>query len=148
MGNDDDVLTPRLAADAAVTAGLLDSGRTLAWVSGMTLLMTALVWLLGHAVHSPALVGAVVMAAAQAVFAQRVRFDAGIFRFWASRWHHPLAAAADLAAFDVRVGRQRPAVASVAADLAERRRGAIRLLIWQTACAALQLGFTVIALWP
>ncbi|NMQ29039.1 hypothetical protein E4Q23_15490 [Candidatus Accumulibacter phosphatis] len=68
MGNDDDELMPRLAADAAVTAGLLDSGRTLAWVSGMTLLITALVWLLGHAVHSPALVGAVVMAAAQAFF--------------------------------------------------------------------------------
>jgi hypothetical protein len=72
----------------------------------MTLLITAVVWLLGHAVHSPALVGAVVMAAAQGAFAQRVRFDAGIFHFWASRWHHPLAAAADLAAFDVRVGRQ------------------------------------------
>lgn len=144
----DDNITPRLAADAAVTAGLLDSGRSLAWASGMMLLMTAVVWLKGHPVHWPALVGTVVMASVQGVLAQRVRFDAGIFRLWASRWHHPLAPAADLAAFDVRVGRQTPPAASVEADLAERRRGAIRLLVWQAACATLQLGLTVIALWP
>lgn len=64
MRTDDDV-TPRLAADAAVTAGLLDSGRPLAWASGMMLLVTAVVWLKGHPVHLPALVGTVVMASLQ-----------------------------------------------------------------------------------
>lgn len=144
----DDDLAPRLAADAAVTAGLLDSGRTFAWVSGMMLLMTSVVWLMGHPVRSPALVGAVVMASGQGAFAQRVRFDAGIFRLWASRWRHPLEPAADLAAFDLRVRRQKRPAASVEADLAERRSGAMRLLMWQAACATLQLGLTVIALWP
>lgn len=144
----DDDFTPRLAADAAVTAGLLDSGRPLAWVSGTMLLIMAVAWLMGHPVALPAFVGAVLMATVQGAFAQRVRFDAGIFRFWASRWHHPLAPAADLVAFDVRVGRQAPPAASVEADLAERRRGAIRLLMWQAACTTLQLGFTAIALWP
>ncbi len=144
----DDDLAPRLAADAAITAGLLDSGRTLAWVSGMMLLMIAVVWLMGHPVHSPALVGVVVMASGQGVLAQRVRFDAGIFRLWASRWRHPFEPAADLAAFDVRVGRQKPPAASIEADLAERRGGAMRLLMWQAGCATLQLGLTVMALWP
>ncbi|MEF8731396.1 MAG: hypothetical protein V5B40_05625 [Candidatus Accumulibacter meliphilus] len=50
--------------------------------------------------QSSTLCGARRWSSAQGFFAQRVRFDAGIFHFWASRWHHPLAAAADLAAFD------------------------------------------------
>lgn len=139
--------TRRLAADAAVTAGMLDTGRVILRVSGATLLMTLVVWLMGHPVHRAALVAVVALAAAQLYFAERVRFDADIFRLWASRWHHDADPAADLAAFDARVGRQAPAAASLDADLAERRQGARRLLRRQAICGALQLALSALALW-
>jgi len=137
----------RLAADAAVTAGLLDTGRMIFRVSGATLLMTLAVWLMGHPVHRGALVTAAALAAVQLYFAQRVRFDADIFRLWASRWHDDADPAADLAAFDARVGRQTTPAASLDADLADRRQGARRLLRWQAICGALQLALSALALW-
>ncbi|MBT0963879.1 hypothetical protein [Denitromonas iodatirespirans] len=137
----------RLAADAAVTAGWLDSGRVVAVISGTSLLTTLVVWLLGHPVRALALAGVGATAVAQLYFALRVRFDARIFRLWASRWHDAADVAADLAAFDARVGRQARPVASLEADLAERRRGALRLLKWQAVSGALQLALTVLALW-
>jgi len=136
----------RLAADAAVTAGLLDTGRMIFRVSGATLLMTLAVWLMGHPVQPVALAAAALLAIVQLYFAQRVRFDAAVFRLWASRWHHDADPAADLAAFDARVGRQTPPAASVDADLADRRRGAKRLLQRQAVCGALQLALSALAL--
>lgn len=136
----------RLAADAAVTAGWLDSGRVVALISGTSLLTTLVVWLLGYPVCALALAGVGATAVAQLYFALRVRFDARIFRLWASRWHDAADVAADLAAFDARVGRQARPVASLEADLADRRRGALRLLQWQALAGALQLALTVLAL--
>ncbi len=147
MRTDTDI-TPRLAADAAVTAGLLDSGRVIAVISGTSLLTTLVIWLLGYPVHAPALMGVGATALVHLYFALRVRFDARVFRLWASRWQDAADAAADLAAFDARVRRQAPPAASLQADLADRRRGAMRLLRWQGAFATLQLALTFIALWP
>jgi len=137
----------RLAADAAVTAGLLDTGRMIFRVSGATLLMTLVVWLMGHPVHTVVLAAATLLAIVQLYFAQRVRFDADIFRLWASRWHHGANPATDLAAFDARVGRRTRPATSIDADLADRRRGARRLLRWQALCGAVQLALSALALW-
>ncbi|MCZ4306722.1 hypothetical protein O4G98_18475 [Zoogloeaceae bacterium G21618-S1] len=137
----------RLVADAAVTAGWLDSGRVVAVISGTSLLTTLVVWLLGHPVRALALVGVAATAIVHLYFALRVRFDARIFRLWASRWQDAADVAADLAAFDARVGRQARPVASLEADLADRRCGALRLLKWQAVSGALQLALTVLALW-
>jgi len=143
----DPAQNPHLAADAAVTAGLLDTGRMIFRVSGATLLATLVVWLMGHPVHRGALVAAVALALVQLYFAQRVRFDADIFRFWASRWHDGADPAADLAAFDARVGRRTPPNASLEANLAQRRQGARRLLRWQAICGGMQLALSALALW-
>lgn len=136
-----------LAADAAVTAGWLDSGRAIALICGTSLLTTLVVWLLGYPVRALALAGVGATAVAQLYFALRVRFDARIFRLWASRWHDAADVVADLAAFDARVGRQARPVASLEANLADRRRGALRLLKWQAICGAWQLVLTALALW-
>jgi len=144
----EDEIAARLSAEAAVTAGLLDGGRTVSLVCGTTLLAAVSLWLLGQPLRPTALLAAGAIALPQGYFAQRVRFDAGIFRLWASRWHRAADAAADLAAFDARVGRQARPAATLPADLAERCRGARRLLKWHAACGVLQLGLTALAVWP
>ncbi len=146
--NSDDEPAARLAAEAAVTAGLLDAGRTVSLVCGTTLLAAAALGLLGQPLRPMALLAAGAIALPQGYFAQRARFDAGILRLWASRWHRTADAAADLAAFDARLGRPARPAATLAADLAERCRGARRLLKWQAACGVLQLGLTALAVWP
>jgi hypothetical protein len=88
------------------------------------------------------------LALLQGYFAQRVRFDADIFGFWANRWNGSVNPIEDLDAFDARIGRKSSGAASVEENLAQRKRGALRLLRYQAFTAALQLILTTIALWP
>lgn len=137
-----------LATDAAVTAGLLDIGRTIALTSGALLLIATSFWILGYATQINAFYCSFIAALMQAYFAQRVRFDAAILSFWAQRWNQVGDPAGDLRAFDLRIGR-RPAMAGpVQQDLAQRRQGALRLLRYQVFNGIAQLLLTVVTFWP
>jgi hypothetical protein len=89
----------------------------------------------------------VVLAGPAAWIGMRVRFDAGLFRDLA-RTVNGVSLAARLAALDaalaalglVRRPGERP--------LAERVRGARRLVLWQLVIAALQFGLALVAVWP
>lgn len=140
--------TARLAADAAVTAGLLEIGRTIALLSGVLLLVTVCFWLLGRSLHSVIFFSSVALALLQGYFAQRVRFDEGIFRFWATRWKGIDDPALDLRAFDKRIGRAVSTAVSVQVDFEHRRNGALRLLRFQAWSGLFQLILGAIALWP
>lgn len=138
----------RLAADAAITASLLGIGRSLSLASGLLLLLAAGLWVTGHPVRMIPFIGTLLLALLQAYFAQRVRFDADIFSFWANRWNGSGNPIDDLDAFDARVGRKSSGTDSLQANLTRRKHGALRLLRYQAFSAALQLILTAIALWP
>ncbi len=146
MSNSTDSIAD-LAADAAITAGLLGSGQSIALTSGAVLLAAISYWILGYAVHPVAFLSSVLVALLQGYFAQRVRFDASLFRLWATRWRGSLDPLADMMAFDARIGRRPSASDSAQASLAERGRGALRLLRYQAASGLLQLILTAVALW-
>jgi hypothetical protein len=140
--------TASLAADAAITSSLLGIGRTISLICGLVLLMAAGFWVLGHSIHSIAFFSSILIALLQGYFAQRVRFDAAIFSFWATRWNGSVDPIDDLKAFDTCVGRQPSTVDSVQTNLAERKCGAFRLLRYQILSGILYLLLITIALWP
>jgi hypothetical protein len=137
----------QLAADAAVTAGLLHNGSVVALFSFTTLLAGLLPWLLGHPAHPTSLLAAFAIAGAQGFFALRVRFDATIFGIWASRWRAGADPTEDLAAFDKRIGRSGIRTLSLRENLDGRCQGALRLLHRQILCTVLQVFLTAVALW-
>ncbi len=139
--------TAYLAANSAVTAGLLSIGHPIALASGAILLATICLWFLGHAVQPIAFFGSVVTALLQGYFALRVRFDVTIFSLWAVRWNDSYDPGSDLEAFDACIGRQPSGSTSVEVSLVERRRGALRLLYYQIISGMFQLVLTAIALW-
>ncbi len=143
-----DRTTEVLAAEAAVTAGLLDTGATLAGISGATLFVVLALGLFERPERLLAWVLAIALSLAQGVFAWRVRFDAGIFRGWSRRWLASAEPAADMAAFDRVLGRpaQQSTAVAPTGDLARRRRGALRLLFAQALSLLAQLIATAIAL--
>jgi hypothetical protein len=145
-GNTDS--TASLAADAAVTSSLLGLGRTISLTSGLVLLMATAFWIQGHSIRSIAYFSSILVALLQGYFAQRVRFDAAIFSFWAKRWNGSVDPVMDLKAFDTRIGRQPSTADSAQTNLAQRRRGALRLLRYQIFSGLLQLLLITIALWP
>ncbi len=135
------------AADAAITAAILNTGRTFALASGAILLLVLTLWLLKHPLNSAMVVSTLISALVQTYFAWRVGFDASLFRIWASRWQTATDVEDDLRAFDAGVGRQRPATTSLDADLAARRSGTIRLLFLQVLAGLLQALFAALAIW-
>ncbi|MEJ2395338.1 MAG: hypothetical protein P8045_15885 [Candidatus Thiodiazotropha sp.] len=136
-----------LAAKAAVTAGLLNIGAYIAQISIALLMLGLLLWLLGQPLSYPFLLAAMTMALVQVYFALRVRFDANIFRTWATRWHGGADPRADLIDFDRQIGRKAVPGADVEADLTSRRNGALQLMRLQIACVVMQLLMTAIAFW-
>jgi len=136
-----------LAAEAAATAGLLDTGRTLSVISGAALLMLLAAVVCERSVEAVALVPALALGLAQAVFAWRVHFDAGIFRGWSRRWLDDTDPTADMAAFDLVLGRRvaAPEGLTAAQDLAGRRGGALRLMWAQAFCVLAQTMVTAFA---
>ena len=137
----------QLAADAAVTAGLLRNGAVVALFSIATLLAGLMPWLLGHPASGAALMTAIAIAGVQGFFALRVRFDATLFGIWASRWQAGTDPTADLAAFDKRIGRPGICALSLWENLDRRRCGALQLLRRQILCVGLQVVLTAVALW-
>ncbi|MES9944686.1 MAG: hypothetical protein ABW080_07010 [Candidatus Thiodiazotropha sp.] len=146
--NDSADSTLGLAADAAFTSSLLGIGRSVSLASGLVLAISTGLWILGHPVHLIPFIGSILLALLQGYFAQRVRFDADIFRFWANRWDGSVNPIEDLNAFDARVGRISSDAESVEANLAQRKHGALRLLSYQVFSAVMQLLLMAMALRP
>lgn len=137
-----------LATDAAKTAHMLDHGWKILIASALALSVTLLMWLMGYPARTPVLISATVIASFQAYFALRVLIDASVFENWSSRWQEGSNPAADLAAFDARIGRNSPPASCLGEDLAIRIEGARRLLILQAVFATIQLLLLGITLWP
>lgn len=145
---------PRPAATAGLAAALLDLGRPLdRW--SLTLVAIALLGLLlcredASPVARLGLLASVAAGGAQKVWALRVALDRALFAQWARRWQRPAATPeSDMAELDraLAAAGLRAAPASPARDLAQRVRGARRLLAWQGAALALQAALLAGAAW-
>lgn len=139
---------------AGVTVAALDRGPAIdAWSLALTLAaLGGILW--GSDVRSAWSTGCLAVCVggglAQRYYAARVAFDAALFRVWAGRTdvvphaapHDEALAATDraLAALRLRKNDQ------PTRDLANRSRGALRLLGWQALCLSLQFAALLAAL--
>ena len=134
--------TRAAAASAALTAATLAQGRSLHLLS-LGLLLPALAALL-LAPGGPARVACLALSlaagAVQAYHALRSGLDAALFAHWARCWSAPAAVDvdADLQAFDQALGSAFGQPARASRPLAERVRGALRLLRHQSIALAVQ----------
>ncbi|WP_347249482.1 hypothetical protein [Zoogloea sp.] len=136
------------AASAALAAATLAQGRKLHWLS-LTLLLPALTALLlapGGPLRCACLALSLVAGGVQAYHALRCGLDAALFAHWASAWQASTEAdiEADLQAFDQALVETFGQPARTPRPLAERVRGALRLLRHQALALALQ-GLTLFA---
>jgi hypothetical protein len=136
------------SAQAALAADSLGLGRSLdlwsmafALLAGVVLIMTAQ----GHDIQpSLFLTGSVIVAILQKYYALRTRLDAAIFQRWGDNWRAGgIAPAEDMAALDRALGKDQ----SVFRTLADRIRGARKLLLWQIVCFVFQMICLLAGLW-
>jgi hypothetical protein len=137
------------SAQAALTADSLGLGRGLdlwsmafALLAGVALLMTAQ----GHDLQlSLLLTGSITIAILQKYYALRIRLDAAIFQRWADNWRYAggITPAEDMAALDRALGKKQTTVRT----LADRIRGARKLLLWQISCFLFQTICLLAGLW-
>lgn len=137
------------AARAAACADLLALGRPLGRASAALALFALAVLLLGREIPALPLWASLLLALPAQYHALRVAYDERVFRRWSGHWlHDPAAAPADtMAAFDRALG-----LAPAGRSLADRGRGARRLLQRQLIATVLQLACLVAAAlyirWP
>lgn len=147
------MMTPETeaASQARITADWLAYGRAIDQSSlALTLLALAgIFWGSMSPASQICCFGAAVLGGVQKYFALRSAFDQRLFAAWAHRWESSADPAADLAALDATLAAVglRPVPTTPGRPLAERVRGAFRLLKGQLTLLALQFAMLLLVGW-